>query len=243
MTTPASPWIGSISTATVFGVDRGLAARPGRRTGTMTKPGVNGPKPSRASGSSEKPTIVVVRPWKLPAATMILAWSAGDALDLVAPLAGDLDRGLDGLGAGVHRQHQVLAAQVAERGGEVGELVVHEGPAGQRELVELGVRGGEQRRVAVAEVERRVAGEQVEVAAAVDVGHPGALGVGDHHRQRVVVVRGARLGALELARPRVGLLGLGRRHGVASSVRDRLSDNLVRVSVAAPRWWCHPARS
>ena len=145
----------------------------------------------------------------------------GDALDLVAPLAGDLDRGLDGLGAGVHRQHEVLAAQVAERGGEVGEPVVHERPAGERQLVELGVGGGEQRGVAVAEVERGVAGQQVEEATAVDVGHPGALGVGDHHRQRVVVVRGARLGPLELAPShagRVGRLLLGRRHGVASSV-------------------------
>ena len=59
--------------------------------GTTSKPGVNGPKPSRASGSAEKPTMVVVRPWKLPAATMILARSVGHALDLVAPLAGDLD--------------------------------------------------------------------------------------------------------------------------------------------------------
>ena len=30
-----------------------------------------------------------------------------DALDLVAPLARRLDRGLDGLGAGVHRQHPI----------------------------------------------------------------------------------------------------------------------------------------
>ena len=133
----------------------------------------------------------------------------GHALDLVAPLAGDLDRGLDGLGAGVHRQHQVLAAQVGEGGGEVGELVVHEGPAGQRQLVELGVRGGEQRRVAVAEVERGVAGQQVEEATSVDVGHPGALGVRDHHGQRVVVVRGALLGALELGPPQAGRVGLG----------------------------------
>ena len=41
-----------------------------------------------------------------------------DALDLVAPLAADLDRGLDGLGAGVHRQDHVLAGQPAQRLGE-----------------------------------------------------------------------------------------------------------------------------
>ena len=44
---------------------------------------------------------------------------------------------------------------------------------------------------------RRVGREHVQVAAAVDVGDPGALGLGDHDRQRVVVVRavGRGLGA------------------------------------------------
>jgi hypothetical protein len=37
------------------------------------------------------------------------------------------------------------------------ELVVHERPAGQRDPVELGVRGRDQPRVPVAEVSRRVA--------------------------------------------------------------------------------------
>ena len=111
---PASPWIGSISTATVVVVDRGLAARPGRRRARSGSRACTARSRSRASGSVEKLTIVVVRPWKLPSATMIVAWSAGHALDLVAPLAGHLDRGLHRLGAGVHRQHQVLAAQLGE---------------------------------------------------------------------------------------------------------------------------------
>ena len=43
---PASPWIGSISTAAVSGViARSMAARS--PNGTARKPGVNGPKPSR----------------------------------------------------------------------------------------------------------------------------------------------------------------------------------------------------
>ena len=41
----------------------------------------------------------------------------------------------------------------------------------------------------VAEVERRVPGEHVQVPLAGHVGDPGTLGGGDHHRQRVVVVR------------------------------------------------------
>ncbi len=45
--------------------------------GTTRKPGVNGPKPARAVSSVEKLTIVVVRPWKLSAATTIVARSAG----------------------------------------------------------------------------------------------------------------------------------------------------------------------
>ena len=48
--------------------------------GTETNPGVNGPKPSRASGSEEKPTIVVVRPWKLSSHTMISARSGATPL-------------------------------------------------------------------------------------------------------------------------------------------------------------------
>jgi hypothetical protein len=83
---------------------------------------------------------------------------------------------------------------------EVGELVVHEGAAGQRDPVELGVRGGDQAGMPVAEVQRRVSGQEVQVAAAVDVGDPGALGVGDHHRQRVVVVRGPAFGLGQLGR-------------------------------------------
>jgi hypothetical protein len=69
---PASPWIGSTSTATVSSsiAASSAAASP---YGTVTKPGVNGPKSARASSSSLKLTMVVVRPWKLPAITMIFA--------------------------------------------------------------------------------------------------------------------------------------------------------------------------
>jgi hypothetical protein len=45
--------------------------------GTTSNPGVNGPNPPRASGSVEKPTIVVVRPWNPPAITAMRARSCG----------------------------------------------------------------------------------------------------------------------------------------------------------------------
>ena len=93
-------------------------------------------------------------------------------LTLVAPLAGHLERGLDGLGARVHGQDHVHAAERGELLGERAEQVVVERAAGQREAVELRLGGGDEARVAVAEVQRAVAGEHVEVAATVDVRRP-----------------------------------------------------------------------
>jgi hypothetical protein len=77
--TPDSPWIGSIRAATVLSsmAASSAAASP---NGTIRNPGVNGPNPSRATGSVEKLTIVVVRPWKLPSITMMLAWSCATPL-------------------------------------------------------------------------------------------------------------------------------------------------------------------
>ena len=70
--TPPSPWIGSTKIAAVFGP---TAASTAARSpyGTIRKPGVKGPKRLVESGSVEKPTIVVVRPWKFPSATTISA--------------------------------------------------------------------------------------------------------------------------------------------------------------------------
>ncbi|MGC0369449.1 hypothetical protein RKD05_001701 [Microbacterium sp. SLBN-111] len=116
----------------------------------------------------------------------------GDALRPVAPRAGDLDAGLDRLRAGVHRQHEILAAQLRERRGEGTELVVVEGAARERQTLQLLAGGGEDRRVPVAEVQRGVRRQQVEVALALDVGDPDALGARRDDRQRVVVVREVR---------------------------------------------------
>ncbi len=168
--------------------------------GTLTKPGVNGPKPSRASGSPENETIVVVRPWKFAVADDDRRAARRHALDLVAPLARGLDRGLDGLGAGVHRQHAILARKCRELAGERPELVVMERAARERHAIELRLGGRDKPRVAVAEVQRGVRGERVEVAAAAVVAHPAALGARDRDGERVVVVRGVALGNVRGAR-------------------------------------------
>ena len=80
MTTPCSPWIGSIRTATVVSsiAAASAAASP---YGTIAEArACTGRSPRRASGSVEKDTIVVVRPWKLPSATMIVARPSGTPL-------------------------------------------------------------------------------------------------------------------------------------------------------------------
>ncbi len=113
----------------------------------------------------------------------------GDALDLVGPLARHLHRALHRLGAGVHGQHHLLPGQRRQPLREARQLVVVERPRGQRETVQLPVGRLHQHRMAVAEVQGGVTGQQVEVAAALHVLHPGALRPGHHHRQRMVVGR------------------------------------------------------
>ncbi len=127
----------------------------------------------------------------------------GNALDEIAPPTRGLDGGLHRLGAGVHRQHRFLAAQAGERFGEGVELVVVEGAAGEREAIELPVGGRDEPRVAVAEVERGVGGEEVEVAVSARVADPRALALDDRHRQWVVVVSKV-VGRLGLCRVREG---------------------------------------
>ena len=79
-----------------------------------------------------------------------------EALDGVAPLAGQLQGGLHCLGAGVHRQREVVAGERVQGFIEQPELVVAEGARGQRELLRLLHQGRHNSRVAVALVQRRI---------------------------------------------------------------------------------------
>ena len=86
---PASPWIGSSRTATVFSSIAAARASASPK-GTERNPGVYGPNPRRAVSSSEKLIMVVVRPWKLLCATMMLLWPAGTPLTSVPHLRATL---------------------------------------------------------------------------------------------------------------------------------------------------------
>ena len=112
----------------------------------------------------------------------------GDTLDPVAPGASHLDAGLDRFGTRVHREDHVLAGEFGERGHERAELVVVKGAAGERDAAQLLASGVQQEQVRVAEVDRGVRGQAVQVAAAVDIRHPRAVARRDDHGQRMVVV-------------------------------------------------------
>ena len=221
MTTPPSPWIGSNRTATVVS---SMADAMRLDVAVLHAAEAGGERRVARGGDL---VVGEAHDGRGAAVEVALHGDDGglagrDALDLVAPLAADLDGGLDGLGAGVHRQDHVLAGQPAQGLGEAAELVVEERAAGQRQPAQLLARDRDEALVGVAEVERRVAREAVEVALAVDVDDPGAVALGEHHGQRVVVVRGVALGGLDV--------GAGRSRGRVV---------LVEVSVAVMSTWCH----
>ena len=112
-----------------------------------------------------------------------------------------------------------MPVQLGQVAREEPELVVVEGPGGQRQRADLLAGPLDQPRVRVPEVEGRVAGQAVEVATSFDVGHPGALAGRQHHAQRVVVVRGVRLGQLDV--------------GLGVAVRERPRESAVLVMAAS----------
>jgi hypothetical protein len=102
-------------------------------------------------------------------------------LDLVSPLAGNLDGGLDGFGARVHGQDHVIAEEGRDLLGPDGEDVVVEGARAQRQPAGLLGQGLDQLRVAVALVDGAVGREEVEVVLALRIPHVHALGTGEDH--------------------------------------------------------------
>ena len=79
MITPASPWIGSTRKPTVLRRDRGFQG-VGIAERHHLEAGREGAEAGARRGSVEKPTIGMVRPWKLSAQTMISAWFLGTPL-------------------------------------------------------------------------------------------------------------------------------------------------------------------
>ena len=190
-------------------------------------------------------------PMEVPVSDDDLRAVGGDPLHVVAPPPRGLDRGLDGLGAGVHGEHHVLVREVGEIAAEHRERVVVERARGERDQLELRVRGLDQPWVAMSEVERGVRREHVEVSLPLDVGHPGSLPARDDDRKRVVVVGRVALGKREqFLRARAG--GLVGCHPKApahpsdviipGSRRSRSRTPHPAISTRSPHRRCRPAR-
>ncbi len=114
---------------------------------------------------------------------------ARDALEGVAPAAHGLDGALDGLGAGVHGQHHLHAAQARELFAEGRQLVVAKRARSQRHARRLVEQRLHNARMAVALVEGRVGAQAIQIAAPVDGVDPHARGALHHHVERAIVVR------------------------------------------------------
>ncbi len=161
---------------------------------------------------------------------------ARDALALVAPFAGQLQRGLHGLGAGVHRKHLVVFEIAGDVFLELAEHVVVESTAGERELLRLRGECLDDLRMAVPLVHRAVGAEEVVVALAFHVPEEDALSPFQHHGQRVVVVRAEAVlkadGTLA-----AGLVMLGSRHGVQDLLNapQRYGFREGRANATCPR--------
>lgn len=87
----------------------------------------------------------------------------GDVLLKVAPLAGELDGSLDGLGTGVHGEDLVEAEVLGDVLGVLAKDVVVEGAGAQAELLGLVAEGLDDLRVRVALVGGRVGAQEVHV--------------------------------------------------------------------------------
>ena len=121
---------------------------------------------------------------------------AADNLNLVvldaffhsAPAASQLQGRLYALGTRVHRQHTVVAEEVVHELLILTEGFAVEGTAGEAELVGLVFQCLDDAGVTVTLVDGRITGEEVEILLSLYVPHIDALALGEHHRQRMIVV-------------------------------------------------------
>lgn len=113
-----------------------------------------------------------------------------DTLDLVSPLAGELDGRLDSLSTSVHGQNHVVAKHLVDLLSPLGEDIVVEGAGAEGQTAGLLGEGLDELGVAVALVDGAVGGQEVEVLATLGIPHVDALSAREDDGERVVVVSG-----------------------------------------------------
>lgn len=126
----------------------------------------------------------------------------GNAFGAVAPAAGGLDGGFDGFRAGVHRQCAAECGEVAQPFEEGAEPVGVEGAGDDGEALCLRGERGDQARMRMTVADGGVGTHHVEIAVALDIPDPDALGVREHDGQRRVVVGAKALFAFDFVHAR-----------------------------------------
>ena len=111
-----------------------------------------------------------------------------NALDLITPLTGDLDTGLDRLRTGVHGQDHVEAKVLGHELGKTGKDIVVEGTGTESQTGGLIDESRHQLGVAVTLVDSGVRRQEIEVLTTLGVPDCGALGTSEDDRKWVVVV-------------------------------------------------------
>src|SRR6185503_4267076 len=117
-----------------------------------------------------------------------------DAFDSIAPLARELDRRLDGLGAGIHRQRHLHAGERAELAQERAHAIVVHGARRQRQPLGLLDERRDDARVSMPLIQARVRADAIEILSPFDVEDPHAFAAADDYGQRRVVRRADALG-------------------------------------------------
>lgn len=150
-------------------------------------------------------------------------------LNLVRPLASNLDSRLNGLGTSVHRENHIVAKHLPNLLRPLGEDIVVESTRAQCQTTGLLGQGLDELWVAVTLVDGTVSGKEVEVVGALWVPDVYALRAGEDDRKRVVVVGGI----LVLAGD-----GRGGGRGVEARVVGRVGgrDRVVSVRSHVGRW-------
>lgn len=139
-----------------------------------------------------------------------------NTLDLVRPLAGNLDGSLNGFSSSAHGQNHVVAENAADLLSPLGEDIVVEGPGAEGQSTSLLGKSLDEFGVAVALVDGAVGREEVVVVAALRVPDVDALSAGEDYGERVVVVscvlllNGDGLLGRGCMEPRDGLFSVGR---------------------------------
>ena len=113
----------------------------------------------------------------------------GNTLDLVSPLASDLDAGLDGFRAGVHGQHQIKAKVFSNKFGKPGENVIVESPGAQRQTRGLLNQRFNQLGMTMTLVHSRVGRQKIKIVTTFWIPNRRSLSTSKDNGERMVVVR------------------------------------------------------